>query len=155
MKHVKRQPREKRLRVPVRASRAQVHYLHPDPDKPHRVKVYISPTRLHMRATVRFVEGRDHGLLCMGQVWSWEKGPRKRAHLIRGAIVGRMYLNTDDLRRNATEIPSHECTHAAMAWARLQRANLSQMPGEEVMCYAQGRMMRQLTNLLYAVKIFP
>lgn len=155
MRHVKLPPREKRQRLPTRASRAQIHYLRPDPDKPHRVKVYISPTRLHMRTTVRFVEGKDHGLGCMGQVWSWGVGRTERPRCKPGTIVARMYLNAVDLRAMPTEITTHECGHAAMAWARLRRANLSKMPGEEVMCYALGHMNRQLCNLLYRIRVFP
>lgn len=161
MKHVKRPPREKRgrekrQRIPTRASRAQVHYLRPDPDKPHRVQVFISPTRLHMRATVRFKEAEDVSCAgTAGMVQHYSSKVTGRYVVRPGLIIARMFLNAVDLRVKPTEITTHECGHAAMAWARLRRADLSKMPGEEVMCYALGHMNRQLCNLLYRLKIFP
>lgn len=155
MKPVKRAVRQKRQRIPVRASRAQVHYLRPDPDKPHRVRVYISPTRQHMRTTIDFVGDGGACAHTMGMVCSYTSQVDSRCVVRPGLVIANMFLNADDLRTHPTEIASHECAHAAMAWARLRRANLAVMDGEEVMCHALGRMTRQLTILLYAIKIFP
>jgi hypothetical protein len=41
-----------------------------------------------------------------------------------------------------------------MAWARLRRANLEHMTGEEVMCYALGRMVQQLVRVVFAYRIW-
>lgn len=126
----------------MRSSRASVHYVHPDPDFPHRVKVYVSPNRLQMRTTIRYIEG--YWKACdqtMGMVCS-KVGKSRPRH-----IVARMFLNLADLRRQGVEIISHECTHAGMAWARLRRANLKDMPGEEVLCYAVGRLTKQVIRL--------
>lgn len=155
MRHVKLPPREKWQRLPIRMTRAQIHYIRPDPDKPHRVQVYISPTRLHMRQTVKFrSNGSEACLDTMGMVRRYSSRIDGRSTVRPGLIVARMFLNADDLREHPSEITSHECGHAAMAWARLRRADLSEMPGEEVMCYALGHMNRQLCNLLYRIRVF-
>lgn len=151
---MKRQ-RVKRLRIPTCATRARVHYIKPDPAAPQVVKVYVAANRLHMRATVQFIERQDHGLRCMGQVWSWTNGPLERPTLKRGRIVARMYLNADDLRAHPSEIVSHECTHAGMAWARWRRAELTGMVGEEVLCYAVGRMVKQVNRIGFMMGIWP
>lgn len=143
-KRERRDKPEKRQRIPARASRAQVHYVKPDPDLPYSVKVYMSPTRVQMRTTIRYIEGswkackRTMGMVCSTD---GKAGGRQ--------IVARMFLNAADLRQNAMEIISHECTHAGMAWARLRRANLRHMPGEEVLCYAVGRMARQVNRIFH------
>lgn len=69
-----------------------------------------------------------------------------------GRCIGpaRMFLNVKDLKARPSEIVAHECGHAAMAWARLQRANLRQMLGEEVMCYALGRLVAQVNRVCFA-----
>ena len=133
---------EKRQRIQVRASRAQAHYIRPDPDLPYRVKVYMSPTRIQMRTTIRYIEGswkacdRTMGMVCST---SGKAGGRQ--------IVARMFLNVADLRCKGMEVITHECTHAGMAWVRLRRTNLGHMPGEEVLCYAVGRMAQQVNRI--------
>lgn len=157
MKKVPRRVKTVRSKIPrlaSRASRARIAYIKPDPSKPHVVKVFISPTRLHMRATVRFIEGEDHGYRCMGQVWSWLKGPRERPFLKGGRVLARMYLNADDMRAKPADIVSHECTHAGMAWVRNRKANLSKMVGEEVLCYAVGRMTEQVNRIGYTMGVW-
>lgn len=74
-----------------------------------------------------------------------------------GRMTGRfncIWLNRQDLRRNPSEIVSHECVHAAMRYATNKRANLSEMEGEESLCYAAGTMMRAITNRLYKLGVF-
>lgn len=138
----RRDKAEKRQRIPLRASRARVHYIKPDPDLPYRVKVYMSPTRVQMRTTIGYVEGswkacpRTMGMVCSS---SGRAGGRQ--------VVARMFLNVVDLHRKGMEIISHECTHAGMAWVRLRRANLGHIPGEEVLCYAVGRMAQQVNRI--------
>lgn len=70
-------------------------------------------------------------------------------------IVARVYLNKRDLRCSPGEIISHECTHAGMGYARLERANLKYMRGEEVLAHAVGRMVAQLNRVCYAEKVWP
>lgn len=152
-----RRTREKRQRIPTRMTRARIHHIKPDHGAPHLVRVYVSPNRRHMRATVRFIEGADNGPFCMGQVWSFLKGraPRARPSLKRGQVVARMYLNADDLRAKPSELVSHECTHAGMAWARWRKAKLADMVGEEVLCYAVGRMTSQVNRIGFMMGIWP
>lgn len=138
---------EKRQRVPVRP-RATVHYVKPDPDMPHVVQLFLSPTRSHMRATVYQKEG--DWAACQhtaGMVRHYFSKATGRYVVRPGQIIARMFLNAVDLRRNGAEIVSHECTHAGMAWSRLRRVNLRRMVGEEVLCYAVGRMTRQVNRI--------
>jgi len=147
--HERRQKPTKRERIPARASRAQVHYVRPDPELPYRVKVYMSPNRLQMRTTIRYIEGswkacgRTMGMVCSS---SGKANGRQ--------IVARMFLNVVDLRRQGMEIITHECTHAGMAWVRLRRTNLGHMPGEEVLCYAVGRMAQQVNRICQMHRIW-
>jgi len=146
---------EKRQRLALRDARATIHYVHPDPDMPHVVQLFMSPTRQHMRATIYQKEG--DWAACprtAGMVRHYNSKVTGR-HVVRpGLIIARMFLNAVDLRRNGMEIISHECGHAGMAWARLRSANLRHMEGEEVMCYAVGRMARQVNWIGQAHKIW-
>lgn len=75
-----------------------------------------------------------------------------------GRITGKfacMWLNSEDLANNPNEITSHESTHAAMRYAANKKADLSNMVGEEVMCYAQGTIQRNVISGLYRLKVFP
>lgn len=134
-------------RVPTRACRGQIHYIKPDPDMPHRVQVLISPTRLHMRAAIRFKDGFDTCRRTSGMVRHYKSFVDGRCVVRPGLIIARMFLNADDLRVDPAEIVSHECTHAGMAWVRLRRADLSDMVGEEVLAYAVGRMTKQVNRI--------
>lgn len=146
---------EKRQRLPMRAARAVVHYVKPDPDMPHVVQLFLSPTPQHMRTTVYHKEG--DWAACprtAGMVRHYTSKVTGRYVVRPGQIIARMFLNVADLRRNGMEIISHECTHAGMAWARLRRANLRRMVGEEVLCYAAGRMTRQVVNIGHMVGVW-
>ena len=145
---------EKRQRVPLRP-RARVHYLRPDPAMPHLVQLFLSPTRQHMRATV-YMKDNDWAACpdTAGMVRHYFSRATGRYAVRPGLIIARMFLNAADLRHGGTEIISHECTHAGMAWARLRSANLRHMPGEEVLCYAVGRMTRQAVNLCHAAGVW-
>ncbi|MES3022752.1 MAG: hypothetical protein V4857_14325 [Pseudomonadota bacterium] len=145
----------KRARMPTRTTRARIAYLKPDPSAWPVVKVFISPNRRHMRTQAQWVDRSRTCARTQGQVFSWQKGPRRRAHLVRGRIVARMYLNVDDLKAEPAELMAHECAHAGMAWARWRRVDLTNMEhGEEVLCYAVGRMMTQLNNIAYKFGVF-
>jgi hypothetical protein len=109
-----------------------------------------------MHAEMLRVDGPDAGVEpeCMGLVRHWTSKIGAR-HIVRpGMIIARMYLNVPDLRAKPGEIVSHECTHAGMAWARLRKANLRVMPGEEVLCYAVGRMVAQVNSIGYAMGVW-
>ena len=90
----------------------------------------------------------------MGLVRSWHNKIDKRPVIRPGMLVARVYLNVADLREKPSEIVAHEATHAGMAWARMRRANLHRMVGEEVLCHATGRMVAQLNRALYAAKVW-
>jgi len=75
----------------------------------------------------------------------------------RGKLTGNfatMWLNVDDLRNHAAEIISHECTHAAMRHLHNKSVDLSDIGGEEALCYCVGSMTQQLTDKLYKLKVF-
>jgi len=150
-----------RLVHPNRALPARVFRVHPDPDAPFVVEVRIARDPRRMRNEMRRVDGvkvlgQDGiGPDCSGLVRSWHD-KRSGVSVARpGRLVARMYLNTRDLRKRPSEIVAHECTHAGMAWARLRRANLHVMPGEEVLCYAVGRLVKQVNRICFAHGVWP
>jgi hypothetical protein len=146
---------EKRDRAPNRAPRAQIHYIKPDPDLPHRVRLFLAANPAHMRVTMLFKDGiRERDRRVAGLVRHYFSKVTGRYLVRPGLIIAHMYLNARDLRNNPAEIISHECTHAGMAWARLRRANLRQMVGEEVLAYAVGRMTRQINRICHASGVF-
>jgi hypothetical protein len=101
-----------------------------------------------MRATFYMKEG--DWAIChrtMGAVRSYSSKTNGRNVVRPGHVIASMYLNVADMHRNGGEIISHECTHAGMAWARLRNANLARMVGEEVLCYAVGRMTKQVIRI--------
>lgn len=152
---VKVRVREKVRRMPSRMPRMRIQYVKPDPNKPHRVQVLISPTPAHMHETiVRLEGGPPVEPRVAGMVRHYTSKITGRFVVRPGHMIARMFLNVRDLRHNGAEIMSHECGHAAMAWARLRNANLKRMVGEEVMCYALGRMMQQVNHISYVMRIF-
>ncbi len=91
---------------------------------------------------------------CAGMVRSFGRASTNTPRLHHGAVVAHLWLSVKDVRKRPGEIVSHECGHAAMAWARWRRADLERMPGEEVMCYALGRLVAQLNRVLYAAGVW-
>lgn len=91
---------------------------------------------------------------CMGRCVTYGAKIKGRgSRLIFRWTIARIYYNAVDLRDRPAEIMSHEAAHAAMGWARRCKANLSDMPGEEVMAHALGRLVAQANNCtrLYGV----
>jgi len=66
-------------------------------------------------------------------------------------VVARVYLNMEYLDTN---VFTHEAGHAAMAYARLKKANLKVMEGEEVMCYSLGHICAEMGSLLHRIGAF-
>lgn len=156
MKNARKVTRERREhldRVPARTFR-----LYLDMEAPfYFVEVRIARNRRHMRAETSRLDGRmrrENDRRCMGLVKSYCSPITRQPKPIAG-LVARMYLNVNDLRARPSEIVAHECGHAAMAWARLRRADLNLMTGEEVMCHALGRLVQQLNRVCYAHWVWP
>lgn len=148
---------KKRASIAVRADRTccRVFRIKPDESKPHVVEVRIARTRKRMHAEMLRLDGHvETEPRCMGMVRHWHSRADGRYVVRPGMLIARMYLNVDDLRKQPSEIVSHECTHAGMAWARLNKANLRHMPGEEVLCHAVGRMVAQVNSIGYAMGIW-
>lgn len=146
-----------RLTPASRSLPARVFRVYPDPSLPFVVEVRIARTRRHMREEMRRIDhakGDDLDPRCMGLVRHWMSIPTGRLVYRPRGLVARMYLNVPDLREKPSEIVSHECTHAGMAWARLRRANLAHMPGEEVLCHAVGQLVRQVNSACYAHQVW-
>lgn len=102
-----------------------------------------------MHVTADRVEGGEyHDRRAAGLVKSYTLRNTGKPCVRPGKVIARMFLNRRDLAKAPCEILAHECGHAAMAWARFQKANLKIMDGEEVMCYALGRMFQKLANIL-------
>lgn len=157
MKHVARPGKRKRGRVEravhlKRIAPARVYRISPDEAKPRFiVEVHVSRTRRQMRDTTRRFGCLHRDVATQGLVRSlWSSVTRKRRHVyVNGHIVARMFLNLTDLQQAPADILAHECTHAGMTWAHLQRADLSRMPGEEVLAYAVGTLTQKLANALF------
>lgn len=172
MKHRRRpkpQRRQRCRRVVVvhkaRLQPARLFRIYPDKDAYPRAVVEV---RL-CRDTRRMCESiRQRGWLLQdgdedsaGLVKSFGRVARPRSAsggrlqtLLSGRTVAQMWLSMRELRRRPGELTSHECGHAAMAWARWRGANLGVMPGEEVMCYALGRLVAQINRVCYAAGAF-
>lgn len=135
---------------------ARVFRVRPEPALPwFHVEVRISKSRRAMRGEMSYCDGQEFAMTvereCMGLVRTWWSPRTRRAGITRKhGLVARIYLNTPDLRSKPSEIVSHECTHAGMAWARFRRANLHNMPGEEVLAYAVGRLVQQVNRVCFA-----
>ena len=148
----------KRCRRTIPASRvmpARVFRVRPDPSLPFVVEVRIARTRRLMHEEMRRVCGEKAALEAyhpemMGLVRHWLSKINGRYTIRPGQMVARMYLNVKDMRDRPNEIVSHECAHAGMAWARIRKANLREMDGEEVMCYAVGNLVKQVNRVCYA-----
>lgn len=134
---------------------ARVSRVKPDEALPFVVEVRIARTRRHMREEIRRVDHHREGVRTQGMVRSWFRKKSGEPVTRPGQMVARMYLNAADLRNRPSEIVSHECTHAGMAWARLRRANLAEMSGEEVLCHAVGAMVKQVNRVCYAHRVWP
>lgn len=134
--------------------------IHCDPALPGIVEVRIARTRWQMHEEIIGWSPPKEPVPhpeTMGQLTSYVylRGVKKNVGKMRpNAVVGRMFLNRQDLGRRPTEIVSHECAHVGMAWVRLRRANLERMPGEEVLCHAVGRLTRQVIDVCYAAGAF-
>ncbi|KQP36132.1 hypothetical protein [Pseudorhodoferax sp. Leaf274] len=75
----------------------------------------------------------------------------------RGKLTGKfaiMWLNAEDLRAKPAEIVAHESIHAAMRHMKNKSVDLSDMAGEEALCYCAGSMTQQINDRLYRAKVF-
>lgn len=138
----------------------RVFRLKPDEALPFVVELRIARDRRRMREAMDFHDGtkaadaieRD----CMGLVRTWHSPRLRLAGITRPRmLVARIYLNERDLRDRPSEIVAHEATHAGMGWARLRRAQLGHMPGEEVLCHAVGVLVKQINRACYAHRVWP
>jgi hypothetical protein len=165
MTHRPKPQKRKRAKVDRRVHRdrtrpGRVFRVRPDPVSPVVVEIRITKDRRRMREAMEFHDGRELAdwceTKCMGLVRSWHS-PRTGRHTVtrNRHLLARMYLNERDLRYRPSEIVAHECTHAGMAWARLRRANLRVMPGEEVLCHGVGRLVSQVNRVCFAHGVWP
>lgn len=165
MNHRPKPQKRQRAKVDRRVHRertkpGRVFRVHPEPSLPGVVEVRITRDNRRMRESMNFHDGKALSdgceTNCMGLVRTWHNPRTRRAGVARNRhLVARMYLNERDLRARPSEIVAHECTHAAMAWVRLHRANLHVMPGEEVLCYAVGRLVKQVNRVCFAHGVWP
>ncbi len=64
-----------------------------------------------------------------------------------------MWLNVDDLRGDAAELISHESIHAAMRHMTNRKIDLSNMEGEEALCYCAGSLTQQINDRLHKLGV--
>lgn len=135
---------------------ARVFRIHPDPDFPrYHVEVRVHRTAAHIHREHQRLDGRSEGSDWAGLCRTWHARRLRAPGVARPrGLIARIYLDATALQRRPGEIVTHECGHAAMGWARFRRANLGRMPGEEVMCYALGRLVAQANHHLYALGVF-
>lgn len=128
----------------------------PDQSKRFIVEVRIARTRRLMRHEMARFGCNDVDAKTQGLVRSYYSSVTRhqRPVAVRSWVIARMFLNRKDLTKRPSEIVAHECTHAGMAWARHRRANLAVMPGEEVLCYAVGELVKQVNRICYAAKVW-
>ena len=154
--------KRKRVRVERRVHRDRLHAgrvfrVKPNPREPFIVEVRLARDGRRMRDLMNFHDGPElaAGRECMGLVRTWHSPRTRRAGITRcRQLVARMYLNVRDLRDRPSEIVAHECTHAAMGYARLKRANLGYMVGEEVLAHAVGQLVRQVNAACFASEVW-
>lgn len=137
-----------------RAKPGRVFRLHPNESMPFVVELRIARDRRRMREAIDFHDGKKAAdsveSECMGLVRTWHSRRLKVSVTRPRLLVARIYLNERDLRAKPSELVAHEATHAGMGWARLRRAQLGHMPGEEVLCYAVGVLVHQINRACYA-----
>jgi len=159
LKPQRRQRSRRVVHVPrSRLQPARIFRIYPDPAEYPRAVVEV---RL-CRDTRRLCDSirqcgwdlRDGDGESAGLVKSFGRTASGRHSMLHGRVVAQMWLSERALQKRPGEITSHECGHAAMAWARWRGANLGMMPGEEVMCYALGRLVAQLNRVCYAAGAF-
>lgn len=149
-------PAKRRRIQPSLNAPARVFRVLPDPSRPFHVEVRIARNRAQMHREQHRLDGvKREDPRTMGLVRHWTSRIDGRCVVRPRGLVARMYLNVRDLRAKPSEIVSHECTHAGMAWARLQKANLRVMAGEEVLCHAVGRLVAQVNRVCFASKVWP
>lgn len=153
-REIKRRPKPNRNPKRHPRSFSQRFEVYPDPASPLVVEVRIARNLRQMYGEVKRLDGRSEGNDYMGLCRSWHYKITKKPAIRPRGVVARIYLNAQSLAQKPSEITSHECAHAAMAWARLRRANLNVMPGEEVMCHALGRLVAQVNRVCYAAGAF-
>jgi len=74
-----------------------------------------------------------------------------------GKLTGRfavMWLNAQDLKARPAELVSHECIHAAMRHMKNHDVDLSEMAGEEALCYTAGSLTSQINDRLHNMGVF-
>lgn len=156
--HFKRSKMEARNRLKnMRHPRSFSHRfeVHPDPTSPLIVEVRIARSSRHMKGEMKRLDGYDAEAGLAGLCRTWHYKITGRPAIRPRGVVARIFLNKQDLAKRPSELVAHECAHAAMGWARLRRADLSRMHGEEVMAYALGRLTAQVNRACYAARAFP
>lgn len=133
----------------------RIYRLKPDPSfKLVNVEVRLFRSQIEMNMgryayegrTANFSDHRTLGFCCD----YYRKTGQRQPRLIWRHVVARVYMNVKDIRREPVDLPIHELGHAALAYARYRRADLKTIEGEEVACYALGRMAAQLNEILRA-----
>lgn len=116
-----------------------------------RVRIYstVADLRQHGREMFQSPAGRALGWCGSFTVQAFPKGGKPYTRPLCGEILLAR-------RRLTNEIISHECTHAALGYARRRRFDFGTTrignrvgDGEERFCGVQGRLVRQIVARLF------
>lgn len=144
--------------MPVKPPRGQVaHFrIYPEPGLSSlffHVRIFQTVEAMHAYVRTRPGNPARPGRFCKGMCSWWTRisfrSGRGRTHPELGEIVlARRWLTM--------RIISHECTHAALAWARRRRVDVAERGrgqhvsgGEERFCGALGDMARQIAAYMW------
>ena len=135
------------LRLPPRPTTRRFR-LRAFPEDRLVLELRVSRTRRLMHADVLRTEGEAlaNRAVCMGMVKAWHHRIGGAPRTLPGQVYARMYLNLEDLQCAPEEIITHECTHAALAWARHHELDLRSEAAEELLCYANGLLTEQVVQ---------
>ena len=149
------------------------HWFHMTPSHTFRIKpdktsglyftVKIFPTLQGMRAYARKNReaklGQFYGLSTSWRKWklTHRKTGDTKERWLGSRELGEILLAEKYL---SARIVSHECTHAALGWARRKKLDLADEGDsgkvsniEEALCHAQGNFVKQVYDYAYKHKI--
>lgn len=119
------------------------------------VQVRVAKTRKQMHADMRdncYDPSKDTEGQCSGITHYQFSGNGKQGRIT--GLFALMWLNVEDMKKRPAEIVAHECVHAAMRHIANKKVDLSNMAGEEALCYVAGSLVQQINDRLHKAGAF-